>query len=63
MGFMGNFSIYMVDSLSFEYMEEHYANAFGIVLIFTIAEVLFYPSIVSCLGGFIVTKEVFVIII
>jgi hypothetical protein len=58
MGFMGNFTVYMVDMVSFDYMEEHYANTFGTVGIFMIAEILFYPSILNCLGGFMASKDV-----
>lgn len=58
MGFMGNFTVYLVDSMSFDFMEEMYGNTFGTVAIFTIAEVLFYPAILSCLGGFISSKDV-----
>ena len=63
MGFMGNFTIYLVDAISFGFMENHYANTFGTVAIFTIAEILFYPSILHCLGGFILTKDVMTFII
>lgn len=58
MGFMGNFVVYMVDVVSFDFMEEHYANTFGTVVIFTIAEILFYPAFLGCLGGFMSSKDV-----
>jgi hypothetical protein len=57
-GFMGNFTVYMVDSLGFDFMESVYANILGTVTIFLIAEILFYPTVLSCLGGFIMTKDV-----
>lgn len=58
MGFMGNFTVYLVDAISFKFMENRYANTFGTVAIFTIAEIIFYPSILHCLGGFMLTKDV-----
>jgi hypothetical protein len=63
MGFMGNFTVYMVDNISFSFMEQQYANTFGTVAIFTIAEILFYPAILSCLGGYIPSKDVFRLLI
>lgn len=59
-GFMGNFAIYLVDTYGFEFMEQHYANIFGTVLIFTVAEIVFYPPILGCLGGKIEVEEVII---
>jgi len=36
-GFMGNFALYMVDSLGFDFVEQHYANIFGTTFIFIIS--------------------------
>jgi hypothetical protein len=36
-GFMGNFTIYLNDQISFSFMEAHYGSLFGIVLLFTLA--------------------------
>jgi hypothetical protein len=57
-GFMANITVYLNDQISFSFNEDMYSTVLGIVLLFSIAQILFYPAIIGCLGGFITTQEV-----
>lgn len=58
MGFSANLNVYFIDHTDYEFEQSYYLQIIGICVLFFLIELILYPSMIKCLGGFVSSDEV-----